>query len=311
MKVLPVLVIAGSLLMRLPADALAQRVAKDTGPRQQAATVDGPPMFMTFKTSDGRTIVPMSPGMARIAIRDLLQSRYLVSLHLPRGDMRMLESSALRITRTSVAFDYRYDEKREQRKDNGAQAVRQQFDLTREKYFGTADGADQNGSFTRVLPSGTKFDPYERFANVLAWKERSDAQRFCDAINRLIFAARTGEPTPGDLSPQFVAAAKVWREVPESRLSVPADAQRERVLAEAAYKENDHFMALAHYEAAVLVNPLWPEGWFNAALLYEALGDYPYAANRMKHYLELMPNAPDAGAARDKVIVWEAKGQQQ
>jgi predicted TPR repeat methyltransferase len=79
------------------------------------------------------------------------------------------------------------------------------------------------------------------------------------------------------------------------------------VLAENAFKEQDLVGAVEHYEAAVQAYAMWPEGWFNAALLYEALGDYEYAANRMRHYLELAPDAPDARAARDKVIVWDDK----
>ena len=43
------------------------------------------------------------------------------------------------------------------------------------------------------------------------------------------------------------------------------------------------------------------------ALLYGETSEYALAADRMKHYLELMPNSPDAAAARDKIVIWEDK----
>ena len=56
--------------------------------------------------------------------------------------------------------------------------------------------------------------------------------------------------------------------------------------------------------------PPWAAGWFNAALLYGEFGEYEYAADRMKRYLLLVPDAPDAKAAREKMIVWEEKAKQ-
>ena len=65
-----------------------------------------------------------------------------------------------------------------------------------------------------------------------------------------------------------------------------------------------------HYEAGLEENPIWPEGWFNAALLYESLGDFASAAERMKNYLILLPDSPEAAAAKAKIIVWEDKAKQ-
>ncbi len=35
------------------------------------------------------------------------------------------------------------------------------------------------------------------------------------------------------------------------------------------------------------IQPMWPEGWFNLGMLYAEQNDFAYAADRMRHYLEL------------------------
>lgn len=52
---------------------------------------------------------------------------------------------------------------------------------------------------------------------------------------------------------------------------------------------------------------MWPEGWFNLALLYAEVNDYEYAIHSMQRYLELVPDAFDAAAARNKMIVCQDK----
>jgi hypothetical protein len=114
-------------------------------------------------------------------------------------------------------------------------------------------------------------------------------------------------PPPDD---GFHAAAEAWRAL-AVKPELPEDARKQRVLAEAYLREKDFKGAIEHYEAGVKACPVWPEGWYNLALLYAESGQYALAADRMKHYLELMPNASDSAAARDKVIVWEDKASRQ
>ena len=97
-----------------------------------------------------------------------------------------------------------------------------------------------------------------------------------------------------------------------ARAKAPDQARTEalekyRVLAEQAFRERDFPAAVENYEKGIAMYPAWAEGWFNAALLYGELGEYEYAAKRMKIYLSLMPDAADAKAAREKVIIWEEK----
>ena len=58
------------------------------------------------------------------------------------------------------------------------------------------------------------------------------------------------------------------------------------------------------------INPTWPEGNFNAALLCAELQYYSEAVHHMRAYLELVPGAADAQQVRDQVMIWEAKMKQ-
>jgi predicted TPR repeat methyltransferase len=88
---------------------------------------------------------------------------------------------------------------------------------------------------------------------------------------------------------------------------LPEEARKQRLLAESYLREKDFKGSIEHYELGVKACATWPEGWFNLALLYGETSEYALAADRMKHYLELMPNSPDAAAARDKIVIWEDK----
>jgi regulator of sirC expression with transglutaminase-like and TPR domain len=51
------------------------------------------------------------------------------------------------------------------------------------------------------------------------------------------------------------------------------------------------------------IDSVWPEGHFNATLLYAELKNYDDAIRHMRAYLELVPEAPDAQAARDQMVM--------
>jgi regulator of sirC expression with transglutaminase-like and TPR domain len=108
------------------------------------------------------------------------------------------------------------------------------------------------------------------------------------------------------MDPEFSAAAKAWRQNP-TKPPLSPEADRERILAENALKEKNLDSVVEHYESALEFQPMWPAGWFNLALIYAEQNDYADAADRMKHYLELVPDAPDAKSAREQIIIWEDK----
>ena len=65
-----------------------------------------------------------------------------------------------------------------------------------------------------------------------------------------------------------------------------------------------------YYETGLEKDPLWPEGYFNAAMVAGSVQMYALAAEHMERYLLLMPNAPDAQTARDQIDIWKMKAQE-
>jgi hypothetical protein len=141
------------------------------------------------------------------------------------------------------------------------------------------------------------------------WTDGTAAQSFADAYNRLAYAAYHQDEDFAKEFETFSVAAKAWRENP-TKPPLGPDADRERILAENAIKEKNVDAAIGHYEGALQAQATWPAGWFNLAVIYSEQEDYGYAANRMKHYLELAPDASDAKDARAQMVIWEDKAGQ-
>jgi tetratricopeptide (TPR) repeat protein len=127
------------------------------------------------------------------------------------------------------------------------------------------------------------------------------------AMNRLIWEAspQADESRRAD-ERAFGQKAAEWRAL-TVKPAMPEEAHAHEVLAENAVQEKDAVKAIAEYTAALTIYPTWPEGQFNLALLCGNTGDYNAAVEHMQAYLELMPDAPDARAAKDKLIIWRDK----
>ncbi|MGC2170099.1 MAG: hypothetical protein WA555_12530 [Candidatus Sulfotelmatobacter sp.] len=105
---------------------------------------------------------------------------------------------------------------------------------------------------------------------------------------------------------QFLPQAKAWREA-AAKPAMPEAAHEHQVLAEYAFKQKDTDKAINEYTAALEVDPCWPEGQFNLATLAGEKKLFAVAVFHMKEYLELVPESPDAQAAKDSIIIWKDK----
>lgn len=105
---------------------------------------------------------------------------------------------------------------------------------------------------------------------------------------------------------KFKPMAEAWRNL-AVKPKMPDDAYAHMVLAENALKDKDLKKTANEYELALRAFPTWPDGQSNAALIEAQLGDYWMAIHRLKEYLLLVPDAPDAQAAKDKIIIWQDK----
>ncbi len=129
---------------------------------------------------------------------------------------------------------------------------------------------------------------------------RNAAEALTAAVNRLHALAVDDRAV---LFPQQVAT---WRAL-NQKPPLPEAVREQRVLAENALKEKQPEEALNYYEAGLELYPTWPQGCFNAALIAAELGFYSQAVEHMQWYVELVPNAPDAKAARDQTVIWQDK----
>ena len=98
-------------------------------------------------------------------------------------------------------------------------------------------------------------------------------------------------------------AAKYRTANPKPQL--PEEARKFKVQAEFAVQEKQFTNAADLYGKALDIAPWWPEGHFNRALILGETKKYWDAMREMKRYLLLVPDAPDARAAQDKIYVWD------
>jgi len=134
---------------------------------------------------------------------------------------------------------------------------------------------------------------------------RAIAKSYADAVNRLRESARNAD----DPLRSFPQRAAAWRAL-ATKPPIPEEVRVQRLMAEDAIKENKPDEALHYYENGIELYPTWPEGNFNAALIAAELKYYADAIEHMQAYLELVPDAADAQAARDKILIWQIKAKQ-
>jgi len=155
------------------------------------------------------------------------------------------------------------------------------------------------------------------------WGRNEDGKAFASAMNSLRLYARAFDPSR-DVPPACFAdkdeRARIWAEFQKraaawrALLAKPAlsdEVRQQRLMAEKAFSEKRFEDAVAAYEEGLGINPLWPEGHFNAALIYAELKEYEDAAWHMRSYLELLPNAPDAQEAHGQTLLWRGEAKRQ
>lgn len=85
------------------------------------------------------------------------------------------------------------------------------------------------------------------------------------------------------------------------------DVRKFKVQAEGAVRDKDFAGAVDLYGQALKIAPWWSDGHFNRALVLGETKEYETAIIEMKRYLSLVPGAPNARAAQDKIYDWERK----
>jgi hypothetical protein len=171
----------------------------------------------------------------------------------------------------------------------------------------TAFRNDVTTGFTMVYLQNTRAErrgfAADRKSSAPLYRDKQAAQHLADALNVLKSAALR---FPGGEEALFQDTVRNYRaSTPKPQLSEAA--RRLRVQAEGAVNDKEFDTASDLYEQALGVAPWWPEGHFNRALTLAETGDFATAILEMKRYLALVPDAPDARAAQDKIYDWERK----
>ncbi|HEY5138558.1 MAG TPA: hypothetical protein VIJ25_04485 [Methylococcales bacterium] len=138
-------------------------------------------------------------------------------------------------------------------------------------------------------------------------RSQTDAENLARALNILVLDAR--HDRDGILAAnfeKFKLTCQSWHSL-QDKPPMPQEAQRHKVLAENAVREKDMDKATDEYIDALMIYPCWPEGQHNMASILGDTGRYTEAIAHMKYYLELVPNASDSQADRDKIKIWQDK----
>jgi len=103
----------------------------------------------------------------------------------------------------------------------------------------------------------------------------------------------------------FEPLAAQYRALP-TKPAMSEDQRRLVVQANVANGQKDYAQAIELYEKAIALDPVaYPAAYFNLALLWAQEKAPLSAIHYMKHYLLLVPDAPDARSAQDKIYEWE------
>ena len=139
----------------------------------------------------------------------------------------------------------------------------------------------------------------------LHWLLEKDARNFADAVMAMKYYSSKKFSTDDDsVFADYQLKAKAWLALPQ-KPALAEEVRRFRVLGDDAVQNKNFYDAADYYEKGLALDPLWPAGQFNAAMIYGELKYYPLAVMHMKRYLALKPD--DAQKYQDKLYIWEEK----
>ncbi|MGO9935647.1 MAG: hypothetical protein ACLPV8_28095 [Steroidobacteraceae bacterium] len=105
---------------------------------------------------------------------------------------------------------------------------------------------------------------------------------------------------------QFNVVAEKYRAV-HPKPAVPEELRRFTVMGDTAVSDKRFSDAVNIYLDGLKLAPWWPQGQFNVAYVLGEIHYYDEAIEHMQKYLALVPGAPDARAAQDKIYAWEGE----
>jgi tetratricopeptide (TPR) repeat protein len=134
--------------------------------------------------------------------------------------------------------------------------------------------------------------------------DESDMIRAANALYVLKQNAIRQKIELDEFDASFATSLTDYRKKAAANTALPEEANKYKVQAEGAVRDKEFNDAADYYAAALKIAPWWPVGHFNRALVLGEAGEYELAQREMKYYLQLVPGAPNARAAQDKIYDW-------
>jgi tetratricopeptide (TPR) repeat protein len=126
--------------------------------------------------------------------------------------------------------------------------------------------------------------------------------QFKEALSELSEALKTADDTE---SPAIRDAIFGLVRKRPSLSELPEDARKHALKGEMLIKEGSFEQAGTEIQAAIHMAPYVAQLYYNSALVQAQLKNYSEAIRQMKIYVQAVPDAPDARAAKDAIIKWE------
>jgi tetratricopeptide (TPR) repeat protein len=134
------------------------------------------------------------------------------------------------------------------------------------------------------------------------FKYQADAEKFAD---NLFFIQQTLKKQHEERRVFFESKAAQYRAL-TIKPPISEEQRKQIVLANVLNQNKDYAGAIDLYLKAIDLDPVsYPGAYFNLALLSAQLQRFNMAIAYMKQYLMLVPDAPDARSAQDKIYEWE------
>ena len=178
------------------------------------------------------------------------------------------------------------------------------------------DDGRANGLYMNLhdlLHDKNPLPPGLSFLLSIHWDPRTDsnahasAQVVADSLTKLGMHARGEDKAQMDAKwANFKQQAAAWRAA-TVKPPMSDDARQAFLMAESNVQSKQFINAIAYYERGLRLYPTDPKDQWNAAMIWDQLNCPEDAIYHARAYLELQPDAPDAPAVRDQLLIWEAK----
>lgn len=148
-------------------------------------------------------------------------------------------------------------------------------------------------------------DGHDYFWLWSGWSQ-ADAQQIADALKVLVLDGR--RKVDAMLATRYQKFLELCGGyLGKTAAPVSEEARQHQLLSQDAQSRGDMDKALDESDKMVDAAPCWAQGRYQAALLEAQVGYYPVAVQDMKKYLLLEPDASNAQAAKDQILIWNGR----